>query len=308
MADRAILKLPNFPLVVAITTWAVNFVVMKSLYVEMPPSVVALLRFLIMFAVVVPICLLQREPLTIPSGAYWRTQVQGFLSMGLYMVLFLEGLARTGGAECSILLNTSPIWTALFAIVAKQEKFHPGVIVGAVVAFAGVATVVLGSPAVKTPGAEGAQHLLGIAMVLGSAVIWALSTVISKPLLGLMAPIRMMAVSLPVAALILVPYGYQATMSIDWPTITPAAWLILGHVTLLAGVAGFLGFYAGVKQIGAGNAMMYQYFVPPMAALLEWQVYGRSLTWIQLAGFLVVVAGVLFANRARSGRMESIEP
>lgn len=301
MSVRSI-KLPNFALLVAVTTWAVNFVVMRNLYVEMPPSVVALLRFGIMWAVVAPICLIQRESFSIPSGLGWRTQIQGVLSMGIYMILFLEGLARTGGAECAILLNTSPVWTALIAIAVKQEPFRPGVLVGALIAFAGVALVVWGSPTAMLPTTEGREHWIGVAMVLTSALIWATSTVFAKPLLAQMSPLRLLAVSMPVAAIVLVPYGFQATAAIDWRHLTPEAWIILGHVSLLAGVAGFLGFYAGVRQIGPARAMMYQYFVPPTAALLEWIVHGRALSWVQLLGLGVVIAGVSVANRMRFSR------
>lgn len=280
---------------VAILTWAVNFAALKLLYREVEPASVALVRCIAMYAAIVAICLWQKESLRFPTSDAFRVNLQGFLSLGLYMVLFLEGLHRTGAAEGAILLSTSPIWTSLFAVLARQERFRPTLLAGAIVGFAGVVLIVLGRREEATK-VSSQDHMFGIAMLLSSAIVWAWSTVISRPLLKSMSPLRLLAISMPSALLILIPYGASATISTPWTGISATAWLTLAHVTLLAGVAGFLGFYAGVKKIGAAGAMLYQYLVPPLAALVEWALTGHSLTWIQFLGFGVVVAGVSIAS------------
>lgn len=295
------LSMPNWPMMVAILTWAVNFVALKMLYREVEPASVSLVRCLLMWVSIAIICLVQGESLKFPKENAFRINLQGFLSLGLYMVIFLEGLARTGGAEGAILLSTSPIWTSIFAVLAKQEKFRLPVIIGALVAFAGVGLIVTGrSP--EALGVSERDHLIGIGLMLGSAIVWAWSTVISRPLLKSMTPLRLLAVSMPAALLILVPYGWQSMVSTPWQSISGTGWLTLTHVTFLAGVAGFIGFYAGVRKIGASGAMLYQYLVPPLAALLEWAIFGRSLTWIQFLGFLVVILGISVASWGRQSQ------
>ncbi len=287
---------------VAIATWAVNFVAIKLLYIEVTPAAASIARMVPMWIILAAICLWQREPLSVPKGVRFRTYAQGFLSLGVYMILFFEGLARTGGAEGSILLTTAPIWTALLAMIARQEEFRPLVLVAAVVAFLGAAMVILGREVDPLGSVTPQDHLIGVALVLTSAVVWAWTTVISKPLLNDISPIRMLAVSAPASLLILLPYGLAATIETPWATISATAWIMLFHVTVLAGVVGFIGFYAGVKQVGAAGAMLYQYFIPPLAALLEWLVIGKSLQPIQFLGFGVVVAGVWLASRFRQPR------
>lgn len=292
---------------VAILTWAVNFVAIKLLYREVEPPSVALVRCLAMYAAIIGICVWQGESLKFPRENGFRINLQGFLSLGLYMVLFLEGLSRTGGAEGAILLSTSPIWTSIFAVLAKQERFRPSLIGGALVAFGGVVLIILGrGHEVSTVSPK--DHLAGIVLLISSAIVWAWSTVISRPILKSISPLRLLAVSMPASLLILVPYGASATFTTPWTALSPTAWLTLAHVTLLAGVAGFLGFYAGVKKIGAAGAMLYQYLVPPLAALVEWAVLGHSLTWIQFLGFAVVIAGVTIAswNRFRPDSIQEV--
>jgi drug/metabolite transporter (DMT)-like permease len=253
-----------------------------------------------MWIVLVIICWVQKEPMTFPKGTALRANIQGFLSMGVYMILFLEGLSRTCGAEGAVILNTSPVCTALIAALAGQEKFRWGVLGGAALAFGGVALMVMGAGGQTQSAAQSQEHLLGVFMVLASAIVWATSTVISKPLLEVMTPIRLLTVSMPIAALVLVPYGIGPFLEVPWGKLSSTSWLTLAHVTFLAGVAGFIGFYAGVRKIGAPGAMLYQFFVPPLAALIEWLAFGKSLQPLQFLGFAVIVGGVLMASRARS--------
>ena len=54
-----------------------------------------------------------------------------------------------------------------------------------------------------------------------------------------------------------------------------------------------------VKHIGANGAMLYQYCVPPLAAVFGWMVLGQAFGWLQAAGMLAVAIGVGFAWRSR---------
>ncbi|HRE02021.1 MAG TPA: DMT family transporter, partial [Ilumatobacteraceae bacterium] len=74
----------------------------------------------------VAICQFRREPLTYPEGSTIALWILGFLSMGVYMILFLEGMARTTAAEGAIILATSPVLTALLAVAMKHERFSWG--------------------------------------------------------------------------------------------------------------------------------------------------------------------------------------
>lgn len=290
---------PHFPLVLTVLSWGFNFIAMKLLYREIPPAAVGLVRYLLMWACVAGVCTVLGESLRYPPGKTRPILIQGFVSMGLYMVLFFEGINLTSAAEGAIILATAPVLTAIFAIVLKQETLRWGALVGAVVALAGVSMVVLGG-AVATPPKELQQKLLGDGLILLSACVWAANAVMSRPLMAEISPWRLLALGMPAAALILVPYGAGATLAVDFRVLTPEAWGYIAHVTLLAGLVGFAGFYSGIKKLGASRTLLYQFFVPPMAAFFEWWLTGKSLKPIQFVGLAVVILGVWLASRARA--------
>ncbi len=283
----------SVPLALTVLAWGFNFVVLKLLYVQLSPAAVGLVRWALMLGGLYVVCRLLRLPSRVRREDVPLVLLQGCLSLGIYMVLFLEGMARTTPGEAAIVLATSPIFTALFAAMVRQERLSLAVIAWALVAFAGVSLVALG-------GANGLQgRILGDALILASSVVWAVSTVVSKPLVGRIPPLTMLTASMWGAAPVLLVYGLFPVLDTPWQELTPATWSLMAYVVLAAGVLGFVGFYLGVQQIGATGAMLYQYCVSPLAVLFAWVTLGNSLSPLQLLGLAVVLAGVAMGNRAR---------
>lgn len=283
------------PLALTVLSWGFNFVALKVLYLQMSPPAVSVVRFLPMWGILAGLCVWKRESLRYPREEVLRLLALGALSMGLYMVLFLEGMRRTSAAEGAIILATAPIFTALLAAATKQERFRWSVLVGTSTAFLGVALVVL--------GADGKVHgqLLGNALILASAVVWAGCAVLTKTLVGSMSPLRVLTLSMPGGLVVLIPYGFGAALGVDWGHLDLLSWAMFAHVTILAGVVGFTGFYAGVRQIGSSGAMLYQYLVPPLAVFFAWLMLGDPLHPLQGVGLAVILSGVIYTTRARQG-------
>ncbi len=284
---------PNWALLTTMTLWGYNFVAVKYVYAAMSPAALGLARFLVTWATLAAIVWSKGGSLKCPDGLGWRIALQGFLSMGLYMVLFLEGIARVAPGEGAILLATSPILTAMIAAAVGQERLVAGTVVGSLTAFAGVGLVV-GAGAFS-----GRTNLVGAVLLLTSALVWAAATVISKPIMSKVPPVEMFALSMPAAALILVPYGIRDLVEVAWRNLTPTVWGNLFHVTFLAGLVGFVGFYRGVQRAGASAAMLYQFLVPLLASFFAWVCLGTVMTWVQWLGVVVVLAGVGYASWSR---------
>jgi drug/metabolite transporter (DMT)-like permease len=285
----------NLPLVVTVLSWGFNFVALKLLYDEMSPAAVAVVRFVMMYGLLLLVCRLRRESLRFPLRDAPAILTLGFVSMGVYMILFLEGMQTSAPAEGAIILASAPVFTGILAVFAGQERFSGRALLGGLIAFAGVVTVILaGQAQTQEPGG-----MLGNAMIFVSAAVWAGSVVMMRPLLVRYSPTQLLTMSMPGALLVLLPYGLIPAITVDWSGISLVGWSLLVHVSALSGVIAFIGFYAGVRQIGGGGAMLYQFFVPPTAAMFGWLVMGKSLYPMQGAGLVVVVLGVYLSSRYR---------
>lgn len=296
-------RLPiGWPLAVAVLAWGFNFVALKALYAEIGPPALALSRYAVMWALFVALCLATRESLRYERRGAFAVLWFGFLSMGVYMVLFMEGMRNSYPAEGAILLNTSPVLTLLLAAAIKLERFRLLSLVGGIVAFLGVALVI-------APGISGgADKAAGNMLVLASAAVWAYCVVLMKPLLSEYTPLRLVTLSMPGGLVPLFVYWIAVDRG-DMPLLqlSPLAWLMFAHVALASGVLAFLAFYRGVRDVGASGASLAMYFVPPLTVLFEWLVFGRTLLPVQFVGLAVVLAGVFLAQRSR-GHTDTTAP
>jgi len=283
---------PNPWLSATVLMWSFNFVAIKLLYQQMTPAALAIVRFVPMYLLLVLLCKLRREPLKYDKESFpvlW----QGFIAMGVYMILFLEGMKRASAAEGAIILATAPIFSAILSMLRRIEPFTPGALIGAAIAFLGTALVI------QSGASAGHTTLAGVVILLASALMWAYGAVLSKPLVVRYSPLQSFTLSMPAALAILIPYGIHDTLQVPWANLTTQTWLMLLHVTVGAGIIGFVGFYEGVKKIGPAQAMLYQYFVPILAAFFAVYFTHEALSMWQFAGLGIVIFGVAFATRAR---------
>lgn len=283
----------SWPLVFTVLSWAVNFAAIKIAYTAVPPGALALLRWVLMYTCLVVITKasgLRAWPSRENLPKVW---LLGSLAMGLYIVIFFAGMSGSTPAEGAILLACAPIFTSIFASIFKQEKFVPISLVGAAFALCGVGLVVFGG------GATAHGKVLYNAIVFLSSMVWALSAVVSRPLVAKQTPLEVLTQSMPGALLFLVPYGITSLLQVHPAEWSAQIWISVLHVSLLAGALGFLGFYSGVKQVGASGAMLYQYFVPVGAAVFGYLFLHSKLEPIQIVGMVTVLAGVLFAMKMK---------
>lgn len=261
----------------------------------MTASQAAFLRYLVMYAALAGLCLINKESFRYPKNDLWRLLFFGFCTMGLYIFLFMEAMRWSGPAEGAILLNTTPILTMIIAAAMGTEKLKAGSLFGAILGFGGV--VLVTSQGIG----QGQNKVLGFGLMEAAALVWAFSIVIMKPLLGRYSPLRLMTLSMPGGFIPLLVYWlFRDHGYMPFATVTPLGWVEFAHVALLSGVMGFLLFYRGVSEVGSGEAAMWIYFIPPLTALLQWAFMGMILSPLQIVGLFVVLAGVAIAQRFRN--------
>jgi drug/metabolite transporter (DMT)-like permease len=82
------------------------------------------------------------------------------------------------------------------------------------------------------------------------------------------------------------------------PPIAPLAWPLVGYAGVLGSVAAPLLWMAGVGQIGPTRAATYFSLLPLVTAALAVALLGEPLETALVLGGLLVVAGVIVAERA----------
>jgi drug/metabolite transporter (DMT)-like permease len=271
--------------------WGSSFLWIKIALDGLGPVQITQGRLLLGAAFLLLLCALRR--LRLPAGrALWgHLLVLSLLGNAVPFALFGYGEQTVDSGLAGVLNSTTPLWTALAALVVRQER-RPGPrrVAGLALGFAG--TVVILAPWHSAGGSlRGALLCLAAAVCYGVTLVYSSRFVVNRGV----HPLALAAA--------------QITTAAGWALLaTPVAGRAPAHLTpgVAAAVAvlGLLGTgYAFVLVIrllmdeGPTSTATVTYLLPVVAVLLGALTLGERPGPRVLAGMLVVLAGVMLTQR-----------
>lgn len=117
-----------------------------------------------------------RRGLSVLRGVSWKVYVLGTLGLFGYHLLYFTAFRVAPAAETGLIAYLWPLFIVLLSGLLPGERLAPQHVLGALVAFAGAALIVLGR------GGAGQASALGLALAFGCALTWAGYSVLSRRL------------------------------------------------------------------------------------------------------------------------------
>ena len=268
--------------------WGSNFTVIKYSLEDLQPLSFNALRFTLASMIMLLIALVRRDRFKLAPGDGRRLFLLGLLGNTCYQSLFITGMAHTRAGNAALILATTPLFTAILGRIRKYEYFTGRGIAGLLLAFAGIVLIVVSGRGEVSLG----ETVLGDSLLLASTLCWSLYTVGSKRLMdtygAMKATTIMMTSGTPLLLLICAP----SLLSQDWLRVRPVAWAGLAYSGLFAIALAYLIWSYGVRKIGSTRTAIYSNITPIVALLVAWPALGESPTPGQLAGAIVIFAGI----------------
>ncbi len=214
--------------------------------------------------------------------------------LAAHFATWIASLSYTSVASSTALVTTNPIWIALVSWLIFRERLGGWLIVGIAAAIGGSALIFL-SDARAVTGSAGSHPLLGNALAIAGSL-----TVCGYLLLGgrlrrtfsLLAYIWLVysaaAVTLFVAAI---------TSGVALSGFGLLAWACLAGLALGPQLLGHTGINWALKHVSATFIAVAILGEPIAAALLAWLIFGERFAPLQLAGFVLLLAGIYLASR-----------
>lgn len=225
----------------------------------------------------------------------WK--ILGLLGLGVLgnHLLTLFGLRYIGAAAAGVIIGASPVITAFLSSVILRDLSFRAVVSGCAVSFAGVALVSgLGS---QSPAGE-SPVLGGILVILG-LVSWALYSIGGRRIMERLSPLTVNWTTLLISLLpqiALLPTD-RKWLEAGLSSVPTAGWLALGYLIVFATALGQQAWLYGVKGVGPSRAGVFVNLIPVSALLLSAIVLGESIGLREVAGILLILAGVWLVNR-----------
>lgn len=282
---------------VVVTIWGVNFTVIKLSVAELPPLLVAALRF---FFAAVPVIFFVARP-----KAPWRLVVGYGLFMGcaLYALLNLALFMGLTASLASLALQVQAMFTIGLAFFVFGEVPRRLQILGAVVAFSGVGVIAWGHGV----GAE----LVPLGILMVAALCWGIANILSKKAGAIpMVPFTVWGNFFASIPLFILSFGFEGGPAI-FSYINPPSWSAVGLVAFLAYPATLFGFamWSGLlSRHSAATVAPFTLLVPIAGISSGVLILGEPIHPVDVAGGLLVFAGLVLTVIKLKPRQAAVTP
>jgi drug/metabolite transporter (DMT)-like permease len=231
----------------------------------------------------------------LPRRAVLAGLAMGAVGYATQAGLFFLALERMDASLLSLLLYTYPALVTGAAVVIGREQPSRRRTVALALATGGTALVLAGA-------GTGALDPLATVMGIGAAAAYTTYILTGD---------RVVAGVPPLALAALVTAGASMTFALvavatGGPdlTFTAAGWGWLTAIALLSTVGAIIAFFAGLARVGPSTASILSTVEPVVTVALAALAFGETLSAVQLAGGVLVLATVVVLNAPRGRARE----
>lgn len=235
----------------------------------------------------------------LPSRAWWwRATLLGICNIGLFFPLLFLAAYRLPGGLASTLQATSPLAVMALAALMIGERAGTARITAAGVGLVGVSLLVLRSP--------GHLDTLGLVAAFGSVVVSALGFVLIKRWTPPVDMLTLVSWQLVAGGLALLP----VTLLVEGPPPHLDAPAVGGYLWLMTAGTGlaYWCWFTGLRAMPAGAVSLIGLVNPVVGTGLGVVVAGEAFGWVQAAGMLLVLGGVVAGQPGTIARVRGLLP
>lgn len=229
----------------------------------------------------------------IALGECGRIAFFGILFFVLFPWGFNAALAHIPAARGAVGLATVPIQTLVVAALFGRERLSTGKVAGVLLAFSGIA-VVFGAAALS--GAD----FIGDGLMLAGVFCAAIYSVFSRATLMRHGPLFVTALGMGFAVISLLPFVAFQHGLLTLPPFSHTGWLVVLFLGTVAGAVQFSLFTWALRWLPPTTTVLYLTLNPIAAMALGMAALDEHLTVELIAGFVLVLAGILVGTNVVS--------
>jgi drug/metabolite transporter (DMT)-like permease len=234
-----------------------------------------------------------RRGLGVLGGVSWKVYAAGTIGLFGYHFLYFTAFRLSPSAETGLIAYLWPLFIVLLSGLLPGERLRAPHVVGALVAFAGAAAIVLGR------GSDGQGSALGLVLAFLCALTWAVYSVLSRRL-GEVPTESVTVFCLATAAL-----SVAAHLALE-TTVWPDGWPGWGAVLAL-GIgpvgAAFFTWDVGMKRGDIQLLGVASYAAPLLSTLVLVAAGITKPTWTIALAALLITGGAALAARASADKV-----
>jgi drug/metabolite transporter (DMT)-like permease len=225
-------------------------------------------------------------------GSSWRIVLSTGGLMILMWALFFASITRTSIAVATVVFHIQPLLVMTLGawwLRDKVTRLQWGMSLLALLGLVLATGLLDGLRAAR----YSEQYLIGLLMCLGGAFAYAIVTLIAKANRSISA-VALVTWQCLLGTLLMAWWPWLH----GWPTQLASLGWLAGLGLIHTGLA-YVLIYTGMARLSTGNIAAMQFVYPATAVLVDWAVYGRTLSAAQLVGVALMAIAIGVVSRAR---------
>lgn len=278
--------------------WAGNAVLGRAVAGSVPPVALSFLRWSFAFLIVLPFAWphLKRDWPAIRERLGFMVLLS-LIGVSAFNTLQYWALEHTQALNALLMQSSGPLFVALFSLIVLGIRLTLAQAIGVAVSLTGVLVILLRGDLTALTHIE--LNRGDLIFLVALAIFGLYSALMFKR--PKTHDLSFAAFTFGCGALCLIPlYIWELTTRGGF-SLTLANLSALAYVSVFPSVAAYLCFNRGVQLIGGNRAAPFFHLIPVFGSVMAIGFLGERLQLFHLAGYALVIAGVIIAARRATG-------
>lgn len=285
--------LPPLAVATTLVLWASAFVAIRHLGHDFSAGPLTLGR--IGVAAIALAFLALRNGFPRPTRRQWVSIVViGVLWFSIYHLALNQGEVWVDAGTAAMLLQVSPVLVAVLAVTFLGERFTAPLVVGLLVAFAGVALIGLSGNG--DSGVDSDKMLLGALLCVVSAATYSVSLVMQKPLLTDLSAVHITWLACIIGSITCLPFAPRLWTEASEAPASSLLWLV--YLGVFPTAIAFTTYAYALRHMTASSLGVTTYLVPPITIVMALVFLGETPPTVAYVGGALALVGVAIARRS----------
>jgi drug/metabolite transporter (DMT)-like permease len=278
--------------------WGGTFVAGRFLADGLSPLLAASLRFLLASVALLLFVRMARIPLLRPSARQWlQLLLLGFFGIFFYNLCFFYGLHYINASRASLIVALNPAVIGLASWLLFKERLNRTKVAGIAICMAGASMVIVS----RNPQllAAGTDAWIGDLLIFGCVLGWGVYSLCSRELNQTLGPVQTVTWSILLGTVML----WMTCLVRGEVSVTAIAhlgaqqWLSLLYLGVLGSALAYIGYYDGIRKIGATRSGVFIALNPLTAVIFGALLLDEPLTLAMCLGGGLILAGIFLCNK-----------
>ena len=288
--------LPALAVISAAILWSFDGILRQNLY-TLPSFLIVALEHLIGAIIFLPLLLKGWKEVSDLHQRGWISVLWISVCGGILGTFFYtKALSYVNFIDLSVVVllqKFQPIFAIALAAIILKEKITKRFLVLAVTAIVGGYFVTFGDQPLNE---WSDKTIIAALLSLLAAFSWGSSTVLGKHALNRLSFKTVTSLRLTVTAaimfFILISTGEVEAIS----QVSIENWKYIFIIVLTTGSIALFIYYYGLNHLPASHVTLYELFWPLSAVAMDWYIYGRVMSVVQLLGAIMLLGSILLLS------------